>query len=296
MALALLLAAVFLTKAGVFPLGYWLPNSYPTLPIPLAALYAGMLTKVGVYVLLRGFGTVLPHDLGAAHQLLVILACVTMVLTILGALARPHIRGILAFNILSHIGFMILAIGLFTERSLAAAIYYIMHHIVVMSSLFLITGVAIQLNRTDDLSKMGGLWKQTPWFGALFLVQALSLSGLPPLSGFWGKYLILQSALLSGAYIAAACLLMASILTLVSMLRIWNRAFWAPTPSGNVVHLQHPTWIRLARLAATLAVVSLLLGLGAEWFLKLSFTAARDLMDNSGYIHLVFRELGKGGV
>jgi len=294
--LALLLAVVFLTKAGVFPLGYWLPNSYPTLPIPLAALYAGMLTKVGVYVLLRAFGTILPHDLPTAHQLLVFLACVTMVATIFGALARPYIRGILAFNILSHIGFMILAIGLFSERSLAAAIYYIMHHIVVMASLFLITGVAIRLTRTDDLSRMGGLWKQAPWFGLLFMIQALSLSGLPPLSGFWGKYLILEAALDQHAYLAVACLLIASILTLVSMLRIWNRAFWAPPVApGSGVQPRGAAWVRLATIAGGLVVVSLVIGIGAEWFLKLSFAAAHDLMDNSNYIQLVFEQLGKGG-
>jgi multicomponent Na+:H+ antiporter subunit D len=182
--LALLFLAVFGIKAGLFPLYYWLPNSYPTLPIPTAALFAGMLTKVGVYVLRRIFGTVLPHSLTFVHTLLAWLAGLTMVLAVMGAISRPFIGGILSFHILSQIGFMALAIGLFTPLSLAACILYIIHHIVVKSSLFLIGGTALRLNGTDDLDHMGNLWRRTPWLGALFLLQALSLAGLPPLSGF----------------------------------------------------------------------------------------------------------------
>jgi multicomponent Na+:H+ antiporter subunit D len=294
LALALLLIIVFGTKAGLFPLFYWLPNSYPTLPIPLAALYAAMLTKVGVYVLLRLFGTVLPHDLGLAHQLLMVLAGLTMVLAILGAVARNFIRGILAFNLLSHIGFMVLAIGFFTPRSLAAAIYYMIHHIVVMASLFLLTGAVISLNRTDDLSRMGNLWKQAPWVGVLFLLQAMSLSGLPPLSGFWGKYLIVETGLQHQAYLLVAAVIVASLLTLISMLKIWNGAFWRAAPAVTV-HLSGSKWARLAWIAGALTMVSLGIGLGAEGFMRLSLEASRRLLNKGAYAELVFQVLGKGG-
>jgi multicomponent Na+:H+ antiporter subunit D len=292
-ALGLLLVVVFGIKAGLFPLFYWLPNSYPTLPMPVAALYSGMLTKVGVYVLLRVFGTVLPHDLHFAHQLLAWLAGLTMLLAVIGAISRNFIRGILSFHILSQIGFMVLAVGFFTPLSFAAAIFYITHHIIVKSSLFLICGTAICLNRTDDLDRMGNLWSRTPWLGVLFLCQALSLAGLPPLSGFWGKYLILVVGLEQGQFLLVIAAILASILTLVSMLKIWNAAFWNEAPAVPV-RVQDPRWVRMASVVTVLTLISLGIGFGAEPFLRVAGTAAERVLDQAGYVNVVFDNYGKG--
>jgi formate hydrogenlyase subunit 3/multisubunit Na+/H+ antiporter MnhD subunit len=161
-----LLSALMLTLSSLIALGSLL-FGYAEMPVRLDHL-----------------GTVLPHSLTFVHTLLAWLAGLTMVLAVMGAISRPFIGGILSFHILSQIGFMALAIGLFTPLSLAACILYIIHHIVVKSSLFLIGGTALRLNGTDDLDHMGNLWRRTPWLGALFLLQALSLAGLPPLSGF----------------------------------------------------------------------------------------------------------------
>ena len=292
--LAMLLLVVFGIKAGLFPLYYWLPNSYPTLPIPLAALYAGMLTKVGVYVLARVFGTVLPHDLHFAHQVLAGLAGLTMVIAVLGALSRQFIRGILSFHILSQIGFMVLAIGLFTPLAFAAAIFYIIHHIVVKASLFLIGGVAAELNGTDNLARGGQLWRHAPWLGVLFLVQALSLAGLPPLSGFWGKYIIVVVGFEQGRYVLVLAALVASLLTLMSMLKIWNATFWGGEAS-TPVRLNSPRWRRMAAVVAGLTIISLGIGLGAEAVMQLAFKAATQMLDQQGYAAAVFGALGKGG-
>jgi multicomponent Na+:H+ antiporter subunit D len=291
--LALLLLVVFAIKAGLFPFYYWLPNSYPTLPIPLAALYAGMLTKVGVYVLLRVFGTVLPHDLTGVHRLLAWLAGATMVLAVIGAISRNFLRGILSFHILSQIGFMVLAIGFFTPLSFAAAIFYITHHIVVKASLFLIGGVAALLNRTDNLERMGNLWERTPWLGVLFLVQALSLAGLPPLSGFWGKYVILVVGLEQREFLLVAAAIVASVLTLVSMLKIWNGAFWKRDDSVPV-RTDDRRWIGMTWVVGGLTVVSVGIGLGAELFLELATQAAARALDQAAYAAAVFQPMGKG--
>ncbi len=290
--LALMMIVVFGIKAGLFPLYYWLPNSYPTLPIPTAALFAGLLTKVGVYVLLRMFGTVLPHDLAFAHHLLAWLAGATMLLAVIGAISRHGIRGILSFHILSQIGYMVLAIGLFTPLSLAACILYIVHHIVVKSSLFLIGGVAMRLNGTDDLARMGHLWKRTPWLGVLFLLQAWSLAGLPPLSGFWGKYLIVVAGLEQRQFWLVAASILASILTLFSMVKIWNGAFWA-APDHVPVRTGDRRWVRMAAVAAALTCLSLTIGLGAEIFVQAALRAARQVLDQQGYAQAVLAYLGK---
>ncbi len=291
--LALLLLGVFGIKAGLFPLYYWLPNSYPILPAPLAALYSGMLTKVGVYVLLRVFGTVLPHQLTGVHTLLAWLAGATMIFGVLGALSRNFIRGILSYHILSQIGFMVLAIGLFTEFSFAASIFYIIHHIIVKSSLFLAGGAAALLNRTDNLDQMGNLWRHTPALGVVFLLQALSLAGLPPLSGFWGKYAILVVGLEQGEYVLVALAILASLLTLVSMLKIWNAAFWH-SPEEVEVCLWDWRWARLTGVVAGMTAVSLAIGLGAEGVFRVAQQAAAEVLNQAAYARAVLGVIAKG--
>jgi multicomponent Na+:H+ antiporter subunit D len=292
-ALALLLLVVFGLKAGVFPLYCWLPNSYPILPAPVAGLYSGMLTKVGVYVLLRMLGTVLPHDLTGLHTLLAWLAGATMILGVLGAISRNFIRGILSYHILSQIGFMVLAIGLFTPFAFAACIFYIIHHIIVKSSLFLIGGTAALLNRTDNLDRMGNLWRQTPLLGVLFLLQALSLAGLPPLSGFWGKYAILVVGLEQREFVLVGLAIVASILTLFSMLKIWNAAFWG-TSENCQVSVGDRRWLQMSRVIAGMVVVSLGIGLGAEGVFRVASRAAAQTLDQDAYARAVFSVMAKG--
>lgn len=280
---ALLFLVVFGMKAGLFPLFYWLPNSYPILPSPVAALYAGMLTKVGVYVLLRIFGQVFPPELTVVHTTMAWLAAATMIFGVLGAVGRNFIRGILSFHILSQIGYMVLAIGLFTEFALTAAIFYVIHHIIVKSTLFMVGGTVVVLNRSDDLTKTGGLWVATPLLGLVFLLQALSLAGLPPLSGFWGKYMIIVEGIAQGRWIWVVCALAAGVLTLFSMLKIWNGPFWGTTPEG--VHTEERRWRPMTWVAVGMTLLSLGIGFGAEFFLRVSQEAARQVLDRSAYIH-----------
>lgn len=284
--LGLLLLVVFGSKAGLFPLFYWLPNSYPILPSPLAALYSGMLTKVGVYVLLRIFGQVLPPELAGVHSLMAWLAAVTMIFGVLGAVSRNFVRGILSFHILSQIGYMVLAIGLFTPYALAAAIFYVIHHIIVKSALFMVGGTVVVLNRSDDLEKTGQLWRLAPVLGIVFLLQALSLAGLPPLSGFWGKYMIIVEGLRQREWVLVVCALVAGVLTLFSMLKIWNGAFWGGDATTRV-RIDDRRWRPMTAVTVGMTVLSLVIGLGAEFFLRVSHEAARQLMDRQGYIEFV---------
>jgi multicomponent Na+:H+ antiporter subunit D len=291
-AIAVLLLLVFAIKAGLYPLFFWLPHSYPTLPTPLAAIYSGLLTKVGIYVILRLLATVLPHELTFAHTALAWASGATMLLGVLGAISRNYIRGILSFHILSQVAFMTLAIGFFTPLAITAAIFYIVHHIVVKSSLFLIGGVTACLNRSDDLAHTGNLWKLTPWLGVIFLCQALSLAGLPPLSGFWGKYLIVLVGLEQREFALVAASVVASLLTLFSMLKIWLAVYWSKRDDVPV-HREDRRWSRLAAVAGALAVVSLGIGLGAEGFLRVAGRAAASALDQPGYIAAVMGARGK---
>jgi multicomponent Na+:H+ antiporter subunit D len=283
--LGLLLLLVFALKAGVFPLYYWLPASYPILPAPLAAFFAGMLTKVGVYVLLRVFGTVFPPGETGLHALLAWAAGLTMICGVLGAVAQPRVQHILSYHIVSQIGFMVLAIGLHSAAAFAAAIFYIIHHIVVKASLFLVGGLVVRAHGTDELKHTGGLWQAAPWLGLLFLLQAMSLAGLPPLSGFWGKLMIVQEGFLQGEWVLVTLSLVASVLTLTSMLKIWLGAFWSAAPA-TPVRWDGPAR-RMSAAGLGLAAVSLGIGLGAEFFLRIATRAAHETLDRPGYVRTV---------
>jgi multicomponent Na+:H+ antiporter subunit D len=173
-ALAMLFLFVFGVKAAIFPLFFWLPDAYPQPPAAVSALFAGLLTKVGVYTLLRTFTLLFVQDIAFTHTLILVLAAFTMIVGVLGAIVQNHLRGILSFHIISQIGYMILGLGLFTPLALAGSIFYIIHHIIVKTALFLISGVTGRITGTDELKNMGGLLTHYPWLSALFLLAALS--------------------------------------------------------------------------------------------------------------------------
>lgn len=287
--LTAILAFVFSIKAGMFPLYYWLPNSYPTLPPSLGALYSGLLTKVGIYLLLRLLGTVMPPGQEGLYLLIAWLGGGTMLFGVLGAVSRMGIREILAVHVLSQVGFMILAIGFFTPFAFAAAIFYMIHNIIVKSALFLIGSGVMLHQHTDHLGRTGGLWRSRPWLGIAFLILALSLAGLPPLSGFWAKLWILLEGLSEGHYILVAVSLVTSILTLASMVKIWFGAFWQPLPAGAV---DQPEKTSLLWTALTLMIIiSLGVSAGVEPLWEASRAAAAELLDPSLYIEAILHRV-----
>ncbi len=267
----------FLLKAGAFPLFAWLPASYPTLPAPLLALFAALLTKVGVYALLRLLGDLFVAVPAVTFELLGWLAVATMLTGVLGAAYHWDMRRILAFHIVSQIGYMLLGVALHSEAGTVGTVFYLVHHIVVKANLFLVAAMVFQLCGSYDLRRAGGLWLARPALGLLFLVPALSLVGIPPLSGFWAKLLILRAALAQGQIAWAAAALIVGVLTLYSMLKIWLQAFWAPHPE--------PDWSapapagRGAAWLATggLALVTVAIGVAPEPVYRFAAAAARSL-------------------
>jgi len=287
---SLLFMAAFGVKAAVFPLFFWLPASYHVPPVAVSALFAGLLTKVGVYALVRLFTLVFVQDVGFTHTLLLVVAGLTMVSGVLGAAAQQEFRRILSFHIVSQIGYMVMGLALFTPLALAGAVFYIVHHIIVKSNLFLIAGLVSRLQGTEALPLLGGLYRRRASLAALFLIPALSLAGVPPLSGFFAKLLLVRAGLEIGQYAIVATALLVSLLTLFSMTKIWQEAFWKPAPAADVPPAP-PTGGRGYRLAAgaagALAALTVSIGLGAEFLLRLSVEAAGQLLDPSAYVAAV---------
>jgi multicomponent Na+:H+ antiporter subunit D len=231
--LALLLVVVFGIKAAMVPLHFWLPDSYPNAPAPVTALFAGLLTKVSFYAMVRTQTLLFPHE--RPWTLMLWLSVATMLIGALGALAQNDINRLLSFLLVSHIGFMLFGLAVFDARGLSGAILYAAHHITVLATLFLVSGLITRRTGTVALDRMGGLAKTSPALAVLFAIPAITLAGLPPTAGFVAKLQLLQAGVAAGAgsTAVAAVVIVASLLTLYAMTKIWVRAFWG-TPRPTV--------------------------------------------------------------
>jgi multicomponent Na+:H+ antiporter subunit D len=284
-----LLVVVFGIKAALFPLFFWLPDSYPTAPGPIGAVFAGLLTKVGIYAIIRT-QTLLFDPGSRPGTLLVVLAATTMVVGILGAIAQEDFKRILSFDIVSQVGYMVFGLALFTVAGVAAAVYYMVQHIVVKTTLFLTAGLIELRAGSSQLSRVGDLVRTAPVLAVLYLVPALSLAGIPPLSGFVAKLALVEAGLADGQHAAVAVSLVVGLLTLFLVARIWNGVFWSPAeeaaaPVAPAGRLGGPPLMVLP--TAVLVVASIVLGVAAGPVYGLAERTAHDLLDPSGYVRLV---------
>ena len=282
--LAVLFLIAFSIKAGLFPLFFWLPASYHTPPAAIGAVFAGLLTKVGVYALIRIFTLLFQDATPALSTLLLVMSAATMVIGLVASLNERDFRRILSFNLVGHIGYTTASLSLLAPAALAGAIFYVLHHIIVITNLFLVSGVMLRLRRTTDIAALGGLYRDQPVFAALALVPIFSLAGVPPLSGFLGKLAILAGTFDAGAYWVGALVLVVGLLTLLSMGRMWSDAFWKP--SAGVRDMAGPGNPLLVTIGA-LSVVTLAMTFGADALYDLTSRAAHQLLNRDEYVRAV---------
>ncbi|CAN5607443.1 Na+/H+ antiporter subunit D [soil metagenome] len=225
--LHVLLLLAFSIKAAVFPLSFWLPDSYPTAPAPVTAVFAGLLTKVGVYAMIRTETLIFrENDLNFA---LLVVALATMIVGVLGALAQAELKRILSFTLVSHVGYMVFGLAIATPAAIGATIYYMVHHIVVQTTLFLAVGLIERKAGSTSILRVKGLMRAAPVIAVLYFIPAINLGGLPPFSGFIGKYALFDAAAEVGTPIMMVLIvggIVTSLLTLYALMRAWNLAFW----------------------------------------------------------------------
>lgn len=288
-ALAMLFLVVFGVKAAVFPVFSWLPDSYPAARAPIVAVFAGLLTKVGVYSLLRVQTLLFPSD--RPSVIFLTLAGFTMIVGVLGAIAQNDMKRILSFHIVSQIGYMILGIGLFTVAGIAGAVMFLIHQIPVKTSLFLVSGLVEESAGSTALDRVGGLVRRTPIAAVLFGLAALSLAGIPPFSGFVGKLSLVEAGFGAHAYVIVGVSLFVSLLTLFSMVKIWNGVFWGTAEQPMVPTVAPGTIVRTPRVmtGATVFLVSVtvVIAVLAGPIYELSVRAAEGLIDPTAYIDAV---------
>ena len=286
---AIFFLMAFGIKAAVYPMFFWLPASYHTAPVAVSAIFAGLLTKVGVYAMIRVFTLLFVQQTSYTHELLLLIAGFTMFTGVLGAVAKNEFRRILAFHSISQIGYMIMGLGLFTPLGLAGAIFFMIHHSIVKGNLFLISGVVKRISGSYDLYQLGGLYRSRTFLAILFFIPAFSLAGLPPLSGFWAKFTLVRAALEKNQYAIAGVALLVSLLTALSMTKIWAAAFWKPQPEATPPLATLSVVDRRAYYLPVIGLVLLtvLVGLVAEPVIRLTLEAANQLYDPQIYIRAV---------
>ncbi|UOT02807.1 Na+/H+ antiporter subunit D [Rhodococcus opacus] len=305
------LLVAFGIKAAVFPLSTWLPDSYPTAPAPVTAVFAGLLTKVGVYAIIRAHTLLFPE--GELDNVLMVCGLLTMLVGILGAIAQSDIKRLLSFTLVSHIGYMVFGVALSTQSGLSGAIYYVAHHILVQTTLFLVVGLIERQAGSSSLRRLGGLAAASPVLAIVFLVPALNLGGIPPFSGFIGKVALLQAGSADAsvlAWILVAGGTVTSLLTLYVVARVWTKAFWrarADAPEGDLADVSPSALLDeseadisfddradVGRIPAmmliptvALVAVGLAMTVFAGQIIQISDRAASDLQNRSIYIDAV---------
>lgn len=285
---AALLFGAFAIKSALLPMAFWLPVSYPLLPTALSGLFAGLLTKVGLYAFFRVFGMVFSNGETFPHQsVLLVVALVTMAGGVLGAVAQNDMRRILSFHIISQVGYMALALAIYTPLALAAGIFYLVHHIIVKANLFLVTGLVESHTGSSDLAKTSGVCGSAPIIAVLFAIPALSLAGLPPLSGFFAKFSLLQSAVLHQDWLSAAVVAGVGLLTIFSMLKIWRHIFWGPGEESAQGAARKPSNGILIATSASLGLITIAIGVACGPLLDLAQTAADGLISPAPYLEAV---------
>jgi multicomponent Na+:H+ antiporter subunit D len=283
--LAMLLFTAFGVKAALFPLFFWLPASYHTPPAAVGAVFAGLLTKVGVYALIRVFTLLFQNAPPMLYNLLLVQAGLTMIVGLLGALAQRDFRRVLSFNLVGHLGYTTVGLALMTQTAMAASILYIFHHIFVITNLYLIGGIFLRLRRTTEFSALGSIFRDYPVVAAISMIPLFSLAGVPPLSGFVGKLALIRATLDAGAWWVSGVILVVGVLTIISMARLWDESFWKPASQPDTASMSRLMLIPITGLAA----ITLVLSVAAEPLFRLSLRASDQLLNPQMYMNAVLK-------
>lgn len=285
--LAVLFLIVFGLKGAIFPLFFWLPGSYYAPPAPIIALFGALLTKVGVYSILRTYTLFFYHDIGFTHELLAILSLITVILGSIGAIAYKDMKMIVIYNIIIAIGVITYGIGSMNADALTGSVFYIIHDMIIKAVLFLLVGLMIYLTGTSNYTKFSGLIKHYPLVGWSFFISVLALAGIPPLSGFVGKLLIVNGGFSNGDLIGALIILLSSLFVLYSLMRVFLNSFWGD-PAGSMKKPELKLGSMMVPIVI-LIIAAIGYGLFAEWVYIYVALAVEALIDPAVYIEAVLK-------
>lgn len=290
--LGMFFIVTFGIKSALFPMFFWLPASYHTPPGAVSALFAGLLTKVGIFAMFRTFTMVFTTDHAFYQVVLLVLSALTMIFGALGALAQKDLRRLLAFILVSHVGYMVLGLALMSRHGIGSALYYTVHHMVCMSLLFLCAGIVKVLTANRSMYDLGGLASVRPYLAALFVIGGFAISGLPPFSGFYPKVGLFQAIMDSEVPAVGWVVVFSSGLTILAFLKAWNQIFWGPKPDAlELEELPRKKQFAMYLPAFILAFAVVGSGIFAGPIANWSHAAADQLLNPVEYKRATFKEV-----
>lgn len=282
--ISLVFLLVFSLKSGLL-LYQWLPGSYSVPPAAIAALFGALLTKVGIYALYRVFSLIFYHEPQITHTIIAIMAILTIIGGSIGAIAFRDIKQVITYNVVIAVGFILAALAIFSAISITGGIYYLLHDMIVKALLFLLAGTIIYLTKTSRVDAMSGLIRNYPTLGWFFFITVLSLTGIPPLSGFLGKVLVGQGALETSSYALLIVTFLSSMVVLYSLLRVFMGTFWGETIIDEEEQIPLKPLTLLP--SAILICLTFILGLAPESIAPFVTDASNVLMNPQIYIDAV---------
>lgn len=288
--LTALFILAFAMKAAAFPVNFWLPASYHTPRVVVSALFGGLLTKVGIYSLVRVTVMLFAVEREELSLVIAVSAALTMMIGAFGALAQTDVRRLAGYLVIAGIGNMLAGVAIGTPAAVSGAILYALNSVVTMTALYLVAGEAARLGGAWSLAGLGGLWRQAPWFSGATFMLFLAAAGLPPLSGLWPKVALLKASLDIGAWWLAAAILVSAFLITLALARVFLLAYWRPRPEPApepVAETLAGDW-RIALPLGGLTALVILFGLLPEPLFGLTQDAAAGLADPAAYIDSVF--------
>ncbi|WP_180897692.1 Na+/H+ antiporter subunit D [Martelella soudanensis] len=281
-----LFVLAFGMKAAAFPVNFWLPASYHTPRTVVSALFGGLLTKVGVYALLRVMVMILPADLANLATIIGVAAFLTMVLAGLGAIAQYDIRRAVGYIVIVGIGNCLAGVAIGGMDGLQGALFYALHSMILMTLLYLTIGLAGRLAGGFSLNRIGGIYKRHPAFAGVSLGVFFAAAGLPPFSGFWPKAILVRASVESGSWWLAAGILFAGFCLTIALGRIFLLAYWRPGEGevAETIRIPLSEWLPIIGLSAIVVAF----GLYPEPLMVVTAKAIGGILSPEGYFLSVF--------
>jgi proton-translocating NADH-quinone oxidoreductase chain N len=269
-------------EAEMFPMNGWAPDAYSQAPTPVGAAFGGIVVKAGIYALARVLFTIFRFE--GVFEFLLVMGAITLLIGEMSALRQSQIKRMLAFSSIGQMGFVIVALGLGTLRGIEGGLFQMVNHALIKPLLFFAAGYLVFYSGSKHISDLDGMGKSRPLTAFFFAFGAFAIMGLPPLSGFWSKLIIISETVSTGHVLLAALILTGSVIEAVYYLRVVGRLYFKTPDEETKIKILNKTAIFAMSI---LAILVIYIGIYPDAVMQYLEPAARELFNPAGYIQSV---------